>query len=149
MPELTAPQGSPADTRRSKSMGHLIIHEAPAAAVALIGKALLAAGVIDEVGTYVCYIDTHDWSAVDVQIQASAVTGTVEITLDRMYFSGQAVHSQDTGTLTTSAQTLSLTSLNGAQQCRVTLTLGAGDDMEFDAGADATAPDALAEYNGQ
>lgn len=144
MPSFLHPQTSPADVRRSASQGYLVIAEAPAAASALVGMSLQEAGVIDAPGTYVCYIDTHDWSTAQVTVKASDVVSTIPVTLDSLYHDRLTVRdSVNTAALTTSAQELELTGLLGTQRCRVTFVLGSGDSMTFDAVT------ALAEFNGQ
>lgn len=151
MPQLNHLQSSAADSRRSASQGHLVITSAPSAARALIGKSLIGAGLIDDPGVYVCEFATHDWTTVEVVLMASAVTGTIAPQLDRMYFGGKAVRNSDTGVdfVAATPQTLTLADLKGSQVARVVFTVGAGEDVVFDRGADETAPTALAEFNGQ
>lgn len=150
MTSFAAPQSSPADVRRSASMGHLILSSVPAGAEALLGKALIEAGAIDVEGVYGCEIATHDWKDIQVSLLASSVTGTIETTLDRLYCNGQAVRDQDTGTLSSSVlDVLTRVDLLGTQSCRVTFTLGSGDAMTFAPGSDPVNPTALAEFNGQ
>lgn len=150
MPTIYTAQESPADARRSASQGMLIIASAPAAAVAKIGLPLLDAGALTDAGVYSCYIDTHGWSALEVVLMPSAVTGTFAPSLQRLYYSREAVRTTVAGSNFSAgaAQTLTTTTIIGTQQFRVDFTVPGGGSITFDAGVTASSPAALAEYNG-
>jgi hypothetical protein len=142
-------QPSSADVRRSFTIGPLVIHEAPAGAESVIGKSLLDAGVLDVAGAYVCNIDTYDWSAVEVSLQPSDVTGSFAPALERMWWNKQAVRDTEAGAnfADDTLQTLALSDLNGTNRVRVKFTIPALGSIEFANTVPAT-PTSLAEFNG-
>lgn len=151
MTTLYTRQSSSADVRRSDTQGLLIITAIPAgASESLLGKPLLAAGALTVAGTYSCDIDTYDWSALEVVLMASAITGTVTPHLRRMYASRAAVRSSTSGVGMSAgvSQTLSTSTVVGTQRFRLDLVIAGGGAATFDAGTDPTSPTALAEFNG-
>lgn len=150
MPTITIPQSSPADVRRSESQGVLIIHGHPAGAEAVAGKSLLDAGALTIAGDYYCHIDTHDWSALEVHLMASAVTGSITPVLERMYANRQMVRSSTNGVaiVAGTAQTISTSAIVGTQRFRVKITVPGSGSVTFAPGTNPAALTALAEFNG-
>lgn len=151
MPIYNIPQGSPADVRRSETQGMLVLSSVPAAEdQALIGKSLFDAGELAVEGTYSCHIDTHDWSALDVILMPSAVTGSITPALHRMYANRQMIRSSTTGiaSVPATAQVISATTVTGTQRFQVDIAVPSGGSITYDPGTDPTALTALAEFNG-
>lgn len=150
MPELMIPQHSPADVRRSETQGILTLHEVPAGDEAKINQSLLQAGALAIEGDYVCYIDTHDWSAFEVVLMPSAVTGTITPVVDRMYANRQQIRSTTSGVafVAGSAQTIAVTTVAGTQRFQLRIAVGAGESVTFAPGTNPAAQTALAEFNG-
>jgi len=151
MPSIQIPQGSPVDARRSMTQGPLIISGIPAAESSdLLGKSLLEAGALDVEGTYSCLIETHDWSALDVILKPSAVTGSITPVLNRLYLNRHAVRTATNGVACSAGvvQVISSTTVVGTQRFRLDIAVPASGSITFTPGSSLTAPAALAEYNG-
>lgn len=150
MPELYAPQTDAADVRRSETQGLLILTSTPAGDEGLIGKPLIAVGALAVEGTYSCMIHTHDWSALEVILKPSAVTGSVTPQLRRMYMGGQAVRSSTAGAACVAGTTdvITASAVVGTQRFRVDIPVPAAGSITFAPGSDPTSPAALAEFNG-
>jgi hypothetical protein len=144
MPTFGHPQGASADVRRADVQGMLNISKAPAAAAAKVGQALVGAG------EYQCDVRCDDWSVIEVVLMPSAVTGTFAPKIQRMYANGEKVRSETTGSnfAAATAQTLSLSNLNGSRKVRITFTVPGGGSVTFAPGTDPANATALAEWNG-
>lgn len=150
MPEIYAPQTDAADVRRSETQGLLLITSAPAGDETKVGKPLIAVGALAVEGTYRCMIHTHDWSALEVILKPSAVTGTITPQLHRMYLGGQAIRSTTNGVGASAGVTdvIATPTVAGTQRFALDLAVPAGGSITFDPGSDPTAPTAVAEFNG-
>lgn len=137
------------DTRRSETQGMLVIDEAPASKD-VVGQSLLQCGALDVAGTYRCYIDTYDWSAIEAILKPSAVTGTATPYLRRMYANRKQVRDTVSGIafVAGTPQVLSSTTIIGTQRFCVDIVVAGGASVTFDPGADPTSQSALAEFNG-
>lgn len=150
MSTIYARQSSSADVRRSETQGLLIVTETPAGGEAALGLPLIAAGALATAGTYSCDIDTHDWSAIEATVMASAITGTVTPHLRRLYANRVAVRSSTSGVGMSAgvSQTLSTSTIIGTQRFRLDIVVGGGGSATFAPGSDPTTPTALGEFNG-
>ena len=148
MPSIAAKQISSPDVRRSETQGLLIISKEPAGA-GVIGQTLIGQTLSVE-GTYECLIETHDWSALEVILKPSAVTGTITPVLNRLYANRVEVRTATNGVafIAGTPQTITSTTVVGTHRFRVDIAVGAGESVTFAASDDPTAQDSLAEYNG-
>ena len=148
MATIAARQESSPDKRRSETQGYLVIDSAPDQS--FVGQRLISAGALSTAGTYVCHIDTHDWSALEAILKPSAVTGTVTPYLDRMYHNRREIRDTVSGIafVVATRQVLSTTTVIGTQRFQVRIVVAGGASVTFDPGSDPTAQTALAEFNG-
>lgn len=150
MPVLNQFQDASPDVRRAASPGLLVVSDCPEAAkAACLGRSLLDCGTMNVAGVYDCVIRTDDWTVLEVVLMPTTVSGTFAPNIQRLYHNGVEARSTTAGSnfANATAQTLSLTDLNGTNKCRIRFTIPGGGSIVFTKGPEASQT-ALAEFNG-
>lgn len=133
-------QGTTVAPRVPESQGVLCVTKAPDNARGFLGRDLPELGAITTVGAYECEILCDNWSSVVAHVRASAVTGTVRPVLVTRWNDGTT---RDTNGVTdlvaNTAQTLTLSGLNGQRRAYLTFSVDAAESVTFN----------RAEFNGQ
>lgn len=150
MATIAARQSNSPDARRSETQGYLVIDATPSGAESVIGQRLVDAGALSTAGTYTCYIDTYDWSAIEAVLMPSAVTGTVTPYLDRLYNNRVMIRDTVSGVGFGAGvrQVLSSTTIVGSQRFQVRIVVAGGASITFAPGSTPSSLAALAEFNG-
>ena len=133
-------QGASVAPRVPESQGILVLTKAPDTVRGFLGTDLSTVGPLTAVGDYECEILTDGWASVAAHVRASAVTGTVRPTLITRWNDGTI---RDTNGVTDfvggTAQTVTVTNLNGQRRAFLTFSVGAAEAVTFN----------RAEFNGQ
>jgi hypothetical protein len=133
-------QGTTVAPRVPESQGILALTKAPDNARGLLGSDLSVVGALTAVGAYECEILTDNWASVVAHVRASAVTGTVRPLLITRWNDGTTRDTTgSTDFVANTAQSLTLSTLNGQRRAFLTFSLDAAESVTFN----------RAEYNGQ
>lgn len=132
---------SSSDVRRSPTQGYLKLSSVPAGAEALLGK-YLRESPLSIAGDYICDIPTHDFTVLEGIVKPLTIVGTVTPALERYFNDRVTVRDAAAGAVNLASNTqqvLSFSALNGAQRCRLRITV---------AGGGSVSGWSVAEYNG-
>lgn len=111
----------------------LRITTVPAAAnQTLKGRTLVEVGSLTVAGAYTCEIDTQGIKDIEVNIKASAVSGSFAPTLASLFLDGTPQDSAAGVNISTTNQEIALSGLNGTRRARVSFTIPGGGSVTFD-----------------
>lgn len=133
----------------AQTQGGLVLSAAPTPG--LVGQLLLEAGALGP-GDYECEIASDGCNVIEVELLASALTGSITMYLRAMRWwraaSIRGAASEDSDAIdTVTPITLTLADLRGKGICKVMFTVGVGESVTFAPGTDPTTPTAIAEFN--